>query len=94
MSGPTITGATRVIDRYGAGVYRFPNDRGLSVAASRDGNGRADGTWDAVEVVWRDGSRDNFVVTHDDRGLMDVSLGIDDDALADLALDVRRKDKP
>lgn len=94
MTAPVVEHARRVIARYDAGVYRFDNDRGLSVAAVRGDDGHPVGTWTVVPVVFSGPGAEDFAVVRRPDGLMDLHLGLDDAALAALAAEVRQMEAP
>lgn len=86
MTAPRIAGARRVLTRYGAGVYRFPNGHGLSVAEHHDmATGLIDG-WDAVEVAFYGDGPEDFSIPE-----WDMRYGLSDAGLAAFAAEIRSK---
>ncbi len=85
MSAPRIAGARRVVDRYGAGVYRFPNGRGLSVSPDRQLGG-----WAVVEVMFIGPGHGAWDCARSTDGEMDLHRGLTCDELAALAAEVCR----
>lgn len=95
MTAPKITGARLVLPRYGAGVYRFLNNRGVSVGHHKDpehGFTVDPDRWDAIEVAFWGPGPEDFDLEGDRE--QPLAFGITADELAELALDVRRKAAP
>lgn len=86
MTAPRITGARRVMSRYGAGIYRFPDGNGISVAEHHDiATGQVDG-WDAVAVEFHgDGPEDCTVP------VWDMQEALTDSELAAFAAEIGGK---